>query len=442
MNPTPPRDRFLGVILLATAVFACALVAGSNLLVDPFGAWRLVDIPGFNTWKPALQRRVKLAKAHDLRRLAPSAIVLGTSRSQIAMRPSHPGWAVPLERRYNAAFDGATTWEMEAYLRHAHAIRPLKQVVLGLDTWQLGRGPASVRPDFDASQLKTSAGFFQTVAVWASDARLLLSLDTLWLAAETLRAQDHNTPEWLAPDGQRLGPVFFRQIDTVFQNRGTGAYLRDVDRREAGYKLPDPPGRRPAPVAAQASGQNVLTSFDHIARIVAFCRDQGIDLRIFITPAHAHQLELSAEVGEWPVIEQGKRDLVVLLARDATDHPGERPFPLVDFSGYSAVTTEEVPPIGSKVEMAYYWDSSHFKEIVGDWILDRLFGVYRPENPPPAGFGVALTPDTVEKFLAETRQAHEQYCLEHPGDARFIAATVTEVRQKKAALAAARSAGG
>jgi len=43
---------------------------------------------------------------------------------------------------------------------------------------------------------------------------------------------------------------------------------------------------------------------------------------------------------------------------------------LWDFSGYSSVTTEALPASGSHAEMEFYWDSSHFKDIVGDFVLD------------------------------------------------------------------------
>ncbi len=105
-----PYARYAAMVI-ATAMAACAIVATFNLLVDPYGAYRLVSTPE-SAVKPAVYRRVKLAKAYDLRRIKPEALVLGTSRSHLGLRMSHPGWGVPREQRYNAAFDGATTKEM------------------------------------------------------------------------------------------------------------------------------------------------------------------------------------------------------------------------------------------------------------------------------------------------------------------------------------------
>ena len=342
-------------VAFATVLLTCGAVAATNIVIDPFGAFRLVPMAGVNTAKPAIATRVKLAKAFDIRRIRPEALVLGTSRSHIGLRMTHPGWGGQPTRRYNAAFDGATTKEMYAYLRHAHAVGRLREVVLGLDTWQLGSGPATVRADFDASLLRTGLGSLDWLSVALADARLFANLDTLGASLTTLRGQDARRG-WLGADGQRLGDVFFREVEPAFV-AGPGDYLRSVDRQEVGYKTA-PASVRRGLAAAHPQSPAADTSFEYIARIVEFCRAESIALRLFLTPAHAHQLEIAALVGEWPKIEGGKRALTELIAADAQAHPDERAFRLYDFSGYSSVTTEPVPEPGSRAEMQYYWDSS------------------------------------------------------------------------------------
>ncbi|HYM03973.1 MAG TPA: hypothetical protein VET85_13560 [Stellaceae bacterium] len=409
----------------ATVLGIGIAVASLNAVVDPFGTLRLVELPGFNAFKPAMQNRVRLAKAYDVRRIEPRAIVLGTSRSHVALRPSHEGWDRATSP-YNLAFDGATTEEMYRYLLHAYAVAPVRQVVLGLDTWQLGHNPSAVRPDFDPSLLYEPGATAKTVAVHLADLRLLLNLTTLEASLRTLWTQEDAEPDWLAHDGQRRGEIYFHHAEE-FVTRGAGSYFAEVDRREIDSKLDgaEPThghrSKEPVPVST-------LTSFDYIRAMVAFCRAENIDLRIFITPAHAHQMEISAAMGEWPKIEQGKRELVALLAEDAARHPDRQPFPLWDFSGYSSVTTEAVSPPGSAVEMRYYWDSSHFKEIVGDFVLDRLFGIDRRDQPVPKDFGRLLTADTIDQALADARVGHDRYQREHEADIAAILATVAAAR--------------
>src|SRR5262245_59752422 len=293
-----------------------------NAIIDPYGTMRLVEISGFNARKPVMQDRVKLAKAFEVRRLRPTAIALGTSRTHVALRMSHPGWNGA--SRYNLGFDGATPEEMYAYLRHAHAAGHLRQVVLGLDTWQLGSAPSFVRPDFDPALLLDDVSIWSKAVVGLGTLRLLFSLDTLRASWRTVLNQAVAT-DWFAPDGQRLGEVFFRRPGEEFAELGQGVYFETVDRQEIGFKLPMPSQADHRPMR---DGPSRPSSFEYIRRIVAFCREQQIDLRIFITPAHAHQMEISAAVGEWPVIEAGKRALVQLLADDAAAHPNAEPIPL------------------------------------------------------------------------------------------------------------------
>jgi hypothetical protein len=419
--------RYLG--LAAGAAFTvCAAVASINAVVDPFGTVRLIEREGFNKYKPAMQTRVRLVKAAEVRRVRPEAIVLGTSRSHVALKMTHEGWhASP---RYNLSFDGAMPEEMDAYLRHAQAIQPLEQVVLGLDTWQLGTGPSGVRPDFDETLLYRPDATWTRLRARLADLRLLLSLDTLGQSLHTVLSQRDGEPDWFAADGQRLGDIFFHRAGEEFMTRGPAAYFAAIDRLEVGFKLPAPRPARARHGATNDAAQP--TSFDHIRRIVEFCRANAIDLRIFITPMHAHQMEISAEAGEWETIENGKRALVRLLGEDAAARH-TAPFPLWDFSGYSSVTTEAVPPVGSRSEMRFYWDSSHFKEVVGDFVLDRLFAIEHPTRPVPADFGQLLTPQDVERVLAEIRADHLRYRIEHPHDIATIREMVASARGESVA---------
>jgi hypothetical protein len=419
------------LIALATAIAVALLVGGFNLVVDPFGTFRLVEIDGVNAAKPEIATRVRLAKAYDVRRLRPTAIVLGTSRSHLALRMSHPGWGVPAGLRYNLAFDGATPHEMFAYLQHAEAVTPLRQVVLGLDTWHLTGGPDEVRPDFDPTLLYRPHDLLSAIRVRLADLRLLLSWDSAAASVRTLLAQRDAEPSWLAPDGQRLGEVFFRRAGEMFHDASPEAYFRAIDRQEIGFKTEPAPRNRPRSSPRDAASQE-LTALDYVAKIVAFCRDEDIDLRIFITPAHAHQLEIGTEIGETLAVEAGKRRLVAILAEDAARHPGASPFPLIDFSGYSAITTEPVPPSGSREEMANYWDSSHFKERIGDLVLNRLLGVSDAQHPIPDDFGVALTPRSIESALAAIGHGAQRYRIDHPADVAEIGEMVAAVRGSEA----------
>lgn len=418
--PRSGAIRYCGIAASTVALLLAAITA-VNVVVDPFGMYRLIDVEGVNAYRPAVQHRVRLVKAYEVRHLQPRGIVLGTSRSHLGLRPAHEGWDPAARPVYNLAFDGATTKEMYHYLLHAHAVQRLRQVVLGLDTYHATLAPATTRPDFDAHLLDSPAVVALPSFIRA-DLKVLTSLDTLRASVATVRAQVDREPEWFAPDGQRLGDVFFRRPGEHFEELGPRAYFEEIDRLEVGFKREGQIAANASELAhtarrPEASGE---TSLDYIRRIVAFCRAEGIDLRIFIAPEHAHQLEITAAIGEWATLEHAKRALVQLLAEDTAQHPDAPLIPLWDFSGYSSVTTEALPGLGSRAEMAFYWDSSHFKDVVGDFVLDRVFGLSHPGRPVPPDFGIRLTPATIEPALARVRADQFAYRRRHPEDVAWI----------------------
>lgn len=408
--------RYAVMAALAT-VIPLAVAAAFNAVVDPFGMDMWVQVKGFNAFKPAIYTRVRLFKAYQVMRVRPQSVILGTSRSHIGFSCSHKAWARMEGPCYNLAFDGATSREMYWFLRHTYAIRPLKHVLLGLETYHLARSFSTTRPDFDPLVLRDPNGNW--LPRWLTgDLRILISLDTLKASMETLEAQGTPTPSWFAPDGQRLGKVFFRQIDGRFRKLTPRGYFNMTDKEEVGYETDwmVAAGRQHARLRADPPPDPNETSLSYVRRIVAFCRKHHIDLRIIITPTNVHQSEIMAASEGWSEVEKKKRDLVRLVDQENARYPGQPPTPIFDFSGYSSITEEVPPPPGSHEEMRYYWDSSHFKQIVGDYVLDRVYGVADPAHPPPPDFGVQLTDATIEPYLADQRLRQAAYRQRFPND--------------------------
>jgi hypothetical protein len=426
--------------LLACGAALIACVAAFDAAIDPFCMYHGPATNGTGRYKPAVYNRVRLYKAFEVRRLRPQVIILGSSRVHIGLSCSHPALMQLNEPCYNLAFDGATTKEMYAYLRHAQAIRPLRHVILGLDVYHASTAPSFTRPDFDPLVLRDG----HAPAWWrliTGDLRILASLDAFRASVDALIAGKSTEPSWFAPDGQRLGEVFFHRKGEDFTRLGPRAYFDEIDRLEVGFQTADaaPPAGKVAMTTLPWAADPNQTSLAYVRRIVEFCGKRNIDLRIFFTPSHVHQLEIAAAAGAWPAIENGKRALVRMLAEESARHPGAPPVPLIDFSGYSSVTTEALPARDSRTEMSYYWDSSHFKEIVGDYVLDRLFGFAAVSRGIPADFGVRLTQDTIEPYLSRQRIAQATYRDRFPTE---VAALRSLVLSKMHPVAARKNAEG
>ena len=417
--------------LVSTALLLLVAAGVFNAVVDPYGMYRLFEREGFNVSKPAIHQRVRLLKAYEVRRLRPESIVLGTSRVHLGISPQHATWASLYGHRYNLAFDGATTKEMYAYLKHAHAAGRLEHVMLGLDTYHLSATPGSTRPDFDPGLLLNENNGFNALRLLAADLKLLTSISTFRESVGTISLKDEAQLSWLAPDGQRLGEVFFHRPHENFMTCGPRCYFDEIDKLEVRYKLewkiPSTPG--PRIQSGPPVTPDEVTSLGYIQKIVEYCRASNIELSIFLTPSHAHQLELDAATGNWWSIENGKRQIVDMLAKDAEIHGDKQPVPLYDFSGYSHITMEKLPPPGSKAEMKYYWDSSHFKQNVGDMVLDSMLKMGAKDDASRGEFGVQLSPDNVETVIARLNESQQRYRLENSQEINTLKTWVDAFKQ-------------
>ena len=94
------------------------------------------------------------------------------------------------------------------------------------------------------------------------------------------------------------------------------------------------------------------------------------------------------------VFEQWKAEIIASVDKYAK---AGMKVELIDFSGFSAETSEPIPVRGDKTHLAYYWEAGHFKKELGDRMLDRIFG-------GETGFGTRLD----RRTLALQREADRQ----------------------------------
>ena len=118
--------RLLHPLLLAF------LVVGFIVAVDPYYVFGSPSWTGFNLVRPLYESEEWIAKPHQVRRLHPSAVVLGSSSAEAAIDPRHGGWASgPV---FNFALPGGPSYALTLGFLHAQRMgTPLKQAVVGLD---------------------------------------------------------------------------------------------------------------------------------------------------------------------------------------------------------------------------------------------------------------------------------------------------------------------
>lgn len=359
---TPWAISSLVVILLAGAW---------SYVIDPYGLYWHIQISGFNQQKEGVRNKIRFVKALELPLRKPVTVLMGSSRVHDGMNPEHP-LLQEYAPVYNLGVDMNRIHETLVLLRHATENAPIKRVVLGLDLFMFNAKQQS-SPDFD----ETLIGRQTNIADYL--VRPIFSMTSMYDAVRTVKVS------FLTPDRREFLPNGYRPQAFYGLKSHSSAHYYST------WIFLTPKPQQAKYYADISISDTVYSDFESI---IAFCSKKGIDLHLYITPAHANlDGEGIRALGKWELREDWKRRVTEI----AFIHN----VPLWDFSGYNSVTTEPV-----RTTMKYYWDSSHFTETVGNWIVMRLFA---NDESIPDGFGVQLSPSNIEAHLEQIRIDRERY---------------------------------
>jgi hypothetical protein len=368
-------------IFLLTALLPLLSVGMFNIAVDPYGVYNSFSLAGFNQLKPDKWKHQRLFKAIDVTRIKPVTIFLGSSRTNLGLNPNYTALKYK-QPAYNLGLNGANTYETLRYLQHAiKNQKDLKLVILGLDFIMFNQDLGN-QTGFEESRLEkqslTGQDFINTA----------FSFDALSLSEKTFQANKESSDRDIYyPNGfMRLGRSQTDRNLTEFK-KSIGVYFTV----HSHYKL------SPA-------------YLNDLREIVRLCRENKISLIAFISPAHVTQTEAIYAAGQWQILEQWKREVVKIL-------------PVWDFSDYNSITIE---PISEK--MHHYIDSSHYKEAIGNSILDCILS--RNTGKLSQDFGDYLTPKNVEAHLIQLKRDRDRWARQYPDEVELVKEIQTQGKGK------------
>jgi hypothetical protein len=369
----------------AGLVGSLAVCAGFTILVDPYYVFGTPAIAGADLLRPRANDQMIAARSHLAARMRPRTLLLGNSRTEVGFDPASAAWPRSMMPVFDGGLPGmelaAARRVVEAALsggrlshifiavefldtigdqEHAAPLPPIQTPVTPLRRWL-----NDARDWFHASL---------TVGAVADSMATLLNQDPTAVNA-TRRDGSAELGEYVAYVGRYGGAALFQRKIAEYRTRFANYVPPDFTRPE-----------RNATFAA------LIALLD-----AAHANQCGTDIIIY--PYHAAVLDLLRQRGLWPSFEQFKRALVGIVWHR---YPDAR---VVDFSGYSAFTTEPPPPPGPGGAMRWYWEPGHFRTSLGDRIIDRL---YREAT----GFGRDLTPDTIDAALAGIRRERDERLAE------------------------------
>ena len=409
-------------IFFTVLVSIIIFIGTVNFVVDPFDLFPGPNIENFNAEKTEFHKHVLMSKAHAIRFYKPRAIILGSSRAEYGLDPQHPAWGSLARPVYNLGLPNGRIEEAFFYLKHAHAHGNLKQVVLGVDFFMFGD---QFRTNINFHRNRLSEANIDTLdAGWFKDIlNSLFTLDATNASLHTIKSQGLGKSVLYLSNGKRSTKDTWKQVRA--KGGHNQVFLSDIRHDllfEAGlasFTLGED-YNKPSPTLA------IFSEF------VRFCLEQGIELKVLISPMHAYKLETLYSLGLWDLFEYWKRRLTTIVENENLLNKCSIAAEIWDFSEYNSITTEPVPSKDNPdIQMRWYWEGSHYRDELGDKLLECILGEVAPYK---CSIGLQLSTINITDHLTKIRKTGDAYRNSHANDIKILNALIKETEQEREAL--------
>lgn len=400
-------SRYNALLLGATLVLL-SLATGIAILIDPYGYYHGARWSGINEIKPKAYVHARLTKQTFAQRANPRTVILGNSRMDIGFDPLSPVWPAELRPIFNFAIPGHGLSGDLKNLNASFSKGGLRTAVIGLEFLDFlfdgAAGPR--RPEASPTALQNLVDRLTRFSETA------LSLTAFIDSIDTLRQRKNRR----APTMTNLGFNPLHQYLDYVDDEGHAAIFRQKN-NEYVRRF----SRLPSSVVAM--GGVPSPNFERLSKLIEWCRQRGVRVRLVIYPYHMDILEAFYLTGLWPAFEEWKRRVTRIVA--AAGQQEERAdIELWDFSGFHRYTSEKVPASGdTDTHMRWYWEAGHFKSSLGDRMLGRML-----RGDAESSFGDQLKLSNIEGVLARIREDGRVYRARYPDSYARVSKILNRLR--------------
>jgi hypothetical protein len=401
----PPR-RYLASLLAISSVTLGWIVA-LNVALDSDGVLTALDIKrskpgeleilhGSRGWYPVSTGN-RDGKALNVRWYKPDAVALGSSDIASYFDTEHPALRRWSERpAYNFGFAGATAFELEEALRHVTALRKPRLAVVALEfymfgarrwsnaSWTLETFPMAYRSTYRTELIKLA---IPRMLSWSGPVTKLKELVRHVSAAEL---------EEQAAARRRLHDVDRTQIAALYEP-GTPYVFTDTNGR---------------------------SSIDALRRLIAFARQNRIELRMMVSPHHVRHYEIIRALGLWPRYLEWLRELATVADTANSVSACEERLEILNFGEYRPFNIDLNFRTGSQRAIFERFDDSfHYNQASSFLLMGELLA-RDPCAPSVGGLAAALTPASVEAHIVEAEEERAAFAAAHPDEIADVASLV------------------
>jgi hypothetical protein len=347
----------------------------------------------FRDYRP-IYRSQRTAKPGLIRSEKWDAVMMGSSRVDIALDPSNPHWGDL--RVANLAFSAGSLPESAAMFKYAADRQNLQLAIVGVDLYDL-------TVDYNVG---ATAGFTESPLNDKADPverelRYIFGYNSVQASFNAIvdRSKKH-LPEYTA-NGHRLRHKPSVDLRHKLETDSIPHAIRFIRQRKADHGL--------VPAKLQA-----------FREILETAKQKKLRLVLMIPPNHALYVATYFYAGDPDPAFDLERNTVVNLAAEAdAKYPGTPPIEIWDFYDFHPLNAETVPPLGDKTAQMQYWmDGTHALKSLGDIMLARMMGW--PLDGPGADYGVRLTPENLQARDQQLRAGYEDYQKSHPDEFKWM----------------------
>ncbi|MDH5561244.1 MAG: hypothetical protein OEY59_10380, partial [Deltaproteobacteria bacterium] len=320
------NPRFNVIILIIFLVIGSLFLSVFNLVVDPFGIYKIMTVKGLNERKPEIKKHITLVKTLSVNKIKPKSVILGSSRAAFGFDPEYNVWSQ--KPVYNMAFPGIDISATYQYFKDALNQKSVKTVVLAVDFFMFNRY-LNNKNGIDNAILNINESINKRLKYYVRLVSINFSIDTLMSSVSTLMNQSGDEDAY-KPNGQ----MSRKYLEKILEEAGGHRESFIISERNFLTVM-----WFPEPGYGFQFADKTGNSFDSFVSILELAYNENIDLKILISPSHARHWESLEAVGLWPLFEKWKEKMVILNENKAREL-NKTPFDLWDFSGYNEYTTE------------------------------------------------------------------------------------------------------
>ncbi|WP_036476584.1 hypothetical protein [Myxosarcina sp. GI1] len=390
--------RFYLKVYFGILISGLLTVASFNLIVDPYNIYRLVEVPGLDRKDPSIVKSaMRRIKSIDITERNYDTLILGSSRVIQGIDPESPIFSD--FSAYNAGLPRAYIYEIYHIFKYAQKNLDLKAVVLGLDFEVFLLNADRGIKDFELSK-------FTGNNIYLANWKNLFTWQNIEFSWKTIKSQKHDYSFVYTDKGFRKNNYFIGNYHDNFEKHTQHVFALVGGEKE--NLLPQK--------------SNIKYNLKLIEKIVKDCQKNNIKLYLFISPTHAHQLEVYRILNLFSLYENWKKQLTTMTNKLSKNN-SKNNYMLWGFSGYNRINTEKI----QDRNMHWYWDSSHYKKKVGEMILARLLGQDASQDVSE-DFGKIINIHNVESHTRNIRQEQKQYQQGFPGEVEKVEQIAREMK--------------